>query len=207
MARTVGRPTTTESGDAHFGTAHLRAGLRGRSVRGGVVTLATQALGFLIKFGSLAALARLVTKEDFGLVFAVTAITSFISTVNEFGLASATQQRAELDHEHVTALFWVNVAMSLVAVAVTAALIPAAVWLYDGDARLVSIMLAYAAMSVLDGVAVQHQALLRRQMRFTILGGIEIAALATSRIVAIAMAWYGAGYWALVMQAAVIRAV
>ncbi len=207
MTRRVGDQPTTDEPGAHFETEHLRSGLRGRSVRGGVATLVAQALGFLIKLGSLAALARLVTKEDFGLIFAVTAITSFISTVNEFGLAAATQQRAHLDHEQVTALFWVNVAMSLVAVALTAAIIPAAVWLYHGDTRLVSIMLAYAAMSIFDGVAVQHQALLRRQMRFRTLGGIEVASLAASRIVAIVMAWCGAGYWALVAQAAVIRAV
>jgi O-antigen/teichoic acid export membrane protein len=191
----------------HFGTAHLQRDLRVRSVRGGVATLATQAVGFVVKLVSLAALARLVTKEDFGLVFAITAITTAIGTVKEFGLAAATQQRAELDHAQVTALFWVNVGLSLVAALATAAAAPAIVWFYHGDPRLVSIVLAYAGMGLFDGLAVQHQALLKRQMRFRALAVIEIASLVTSRGAAIGLAFAGGGCWALVLQALVLRVV
>ena len=61
---------------------HLGADLRGRSVRGGAVTLANQALKFLLTLGSMAILARLLTPEDFGLIAMVIIIIGFIAIQN-----------------------------------------------------------------------------------------------------------------------------
>jgi PST family polysaccharide transporter len=47
---------------------------------------------------------------------------------------------------------------------------------------------------------VQHWALLRRQMRFRAIAGMETTADLLSFATAIALAWHGAGYWALVVQ-------
>jgi PST family polysaccharide transporter len=52
----------------------------------------------------------------------------------------------------------------------------------------------------MSGLAVQHQALLNRQMRFTVLALIEIFSLATGVISGIVAALYGYGYWALVIS-------
>jgi PST family polysaccharide transporter len=53
---------------------------------------------------------------------------------------------------------------------------------------------------VLSGLTVQHWALLRRQMRFGAIAGLETAADVASFAVAIALALAGKGYWALVAQ-------
>jgi PST family polysaccharide transporter len=47
-------------------------------------------------------------------------------------------------------------------------------------------------------MTIQHQAILRRSMRFTALAWIEISAIAVGIATAITLAWAGAGYWALV---------
>jgi O-antigen/teichoic acid export membrane protein len=49
-------------------------------------------------------------------------------------------------------------------------------------------------------MAVQHQALLRRRMQFGSLAWISIGSTAGSIIVGIALAWWGMGYWALVLK-------
>ena len=53
---------------------------------------------------------------------------------------------------------------------------------------------------VLSGLTVQHWALLRRQMRFSAIAGLETAADVAGFAVAIALALAGKGYWALVAQ-------
>ena len=53
---------------------------------------------------------------------------------------------------------------------------------------------------MLSGLTVQHWALLRRQMRFGAIAGLETAADVAGFAVAIALALAGKGYWALVAQ-------
>jgi PST family polysaccharide transporter len=53
---------------------------------------------------------------------------------------------------------------------------------------------------IFGGLTVQHQALLNRQMRFTALAIIDITSMLVGTIVAIVLAWYGVGYWALVIM-------
>jgi O-antigen/teichoic acid export membrane protein len=201
--------TTDQSDDKHgrhFRTDHLMADLKGRSVRGGAVTMAAQGAKFVLQLGSTAVLARLLTPADFGLVAMVTAVTGFVAMFKDAGLSMATVQREHITHEQVSTLFWINVALSAALMLVTAALSPAIAWFY-GEPRLTAITLALAATFVFGGLTVQHQALLQRQMRFTALSGIAVATLAASVAAAIGAAWYGLGYWALVIMGATGAAV
>lgn len=173
-------------------------------MRGVAISLAAQGSRSLINVAALAVLARMLTTEDFGLVFAVTAITTIIATFGDLGLPAATVQRTDITQAQVSTLFWINVATSVTVMVLTAALAPAIVWLYGGDHRLPPMVVAFGVIGLVGGLTVQHEALLRRQMRFTPLAMIDVGSLAGSRIVAIAAAWYGAGYWALVAQSAVV---
>ncbi|MHC5113425.1 MAG: oligosaccharide flippase family protein, partial [Planctomycetota bacterium] len=75
---------------------------------------------------------------------------------------------------------------------------PLLVWFYD-DPRVFAITLAVAPAAILGGAAVQHQALLRRQMRFGLLAVIGVAAPTIAFVAAIAAALAGLGYWAQVI--------
>jgi PST family polysaccharide transporter len=113
------------------------------------------------------------------------------------GLSMATIQKAEINHSQVSTLFWINVAVSLVLTLILAVVAPVISWFY-GEPRLTWITLALAGTFIFSGLTVQHQALLRRQMRFSVLAVIEIVSMCIGIIAAIVLAWYGAGYWALV---------
>src|SRR5687768_196555 len=99
--------------DRHFRTDHLMADLKGRSIRGGVVTLSAQAVKFCLQLGSTAVLARLLTPADFGLIAMVAAFVGFVELFKDLGLSVATIQRAEITHQQVSTLFWINVALSV----------------------------------------------------------------------------------------------
>ena len=184
-------------GNNFFDTEHLKADLKGRFVRGSAITMLGQAARFVIQTGSTIVLARLLTPKDYGLVAMVTAVTGFMMIFKDLGLSTATVQKAQTNHQQISTLFWINVAVSTIAMLVTAALAPAIAWFYN-EPRLTWIGLALSTSFLFVGLSVQHQALLRRQMRFTALAAIEIGSMGIGIATGIVLAWYGAGYWALV---------
>jgi len=181
----------------HFATDYLMADLKGRSVRGGALTLVAQAVKFALQLGSTIVLARLLTPEDFGLVAMVTAVTGFVMMFKDAGLSVATVQREEITREQVSALFWINAGLSVVLMIVVAALAPL-IALFYSEPRLVGITLAISGTFVFAGLTVQHQALLRRQMQFKKLAVLEVASMVFGVATAITMAFLGLGYWSLV---------
>ena len=81
---------------------------------------------------------------------------------------------------------------------VTAAAAPVLAWFYK-EPRVTAVTLVLASTVFVGGFAIQHQALLRRQMRFGVLAFVEIASLVVGTAGAIASALAGHGYWALVV--------
>ncbi|HUU43230.1 MAG TPA: lipopolysaccharide biosynthesis protein, partial [Planctomycetota bacterium] len=182
-----------------FRTDHLGADLKGRSVRGGTLSVTARVTAFLLRMGSLAVLARLLTPADFGLIAMVTAVIGFMVLFKDLGLSYATIQKKDLTHPQVSALFWINVGLSVVILGVTAALSPVIAWFYE-EPQLVGITLALAAGFLFSGLTTQHRALLRRQMRFGTLAVVEVSAALAGVGAGIISALFGAGYWALVLM-------
>lgn len=208
MSRAVTAQSREQTGDA-FATAHLRAGLGRRALRGGALTMAGQATRLVIQIGSTILLARLLPPADFGLVAMVVALTGLAALFGDLGLSMATVQRTEITQAQVSTLFWVNVAAGAVIAALVAALAPAIAWFY-GEPRLTEITLVLAGTFLLGGIAVQHKALLQRQMRFGALVALDLLAFGGGIATALILAARGAGYWALVANpvvAAVLTAI
>lgn len=180
-------------------TDHVTANLGARTARGGVIVAATRVLQVAVQTATTMVLARLLVPGDFGLVGMVAAFTRFILLFKDLGLSTATIQRAELTQPQVSSLFWINVFVGVVLSAIALALAPLVAWFYEAPA-LTGIAMAISTSFLITAIGVQHQALLKRQMRFGTLAAIELSAAVVSSLVAIAMALSGSGYWALVVQ-------
>jgi len=189
-------PAQPQSVDT-FSTEHLHADLKGRSVRGGLLTLTSQGTQFFLTTISTVVLARLLTPADFGLVAMVTAITGLGQAFADLGLSEATIQREDISHKQVSTLFWINVAIGTTLMLATIGLAPVLAWFY-GEPRLKEITLLVSLTFLIGGLRVQHDALLRRQMRFSSLAIRDVASTALAVPFGIVLAWRGAGYWALV---------
>ena len=192
--------------DHHFATAHLREGLGRRTLRGGAVTMAAQGGKVVLQIGTIAVLARLLSPQDFGLYAIAAAVMTFMEIFKDLGLNMATVQRAELTQRQVSTLFWVNLGLAGTIGLLTAALAPLFGWFYD-EPPLVDIMLCLAGAFLLTGVGTQHLALLRRQMRFSLVAGLQTVAEVFAMAAAVAAALAGMEYWALVVQRLVWAAV
>lgn len=184
----------------HFAADHLKDDLRRRSVRGVAVMFSAHAGRIIIGIASAAVLARLLDPADFGLIAMVTAVTALFDRVRTFGLGAATVQRSEINQDQVSTLFWLNTFLGLAMTIACAALAPAIAWFYE-EPELVPIAIWLAASFVVTGVAVQHTAILRRQMRYRALALTELLSEfvgATAGIIA-ALPPFELGYWSLVV--------
>jgi len=182
-----------------FDTEHLKSDLGTRSVRSGAATVGGQGARFVLRLVSVPILARLLAPGDFGLIAMVTVMTNFIMVFRDMGLSSATVQQSEINHAQVSTLFWLNVVIGGVLMVLTSLVAPAVAWFY-GDQRLTAITMCLSVAFLFAGLTVQHQALLRRQMRFSALAVIDVAAVFVGTVAAIVTAVWGARYWSLVVQ-------
>ncbi len=183
--------------DAHFRTDDLIDDLGKRSISSGRVAVISSAASFIIQFGTLAVLGRLLTQQDFGIVSMVTAFNAFITTFRDLGLGQASIQSDETDHSNTSTLFWLNGTTSLLAGGLLVAIGPLLSSFYE-QPGLTPVAAAIGLSLALSGLSSQHIALLQRRFRHGTVAIVRISAQLGASLVAIAMALNGAGYWALV---------
>jgi O-antigen/teichoic acid export membrane protein len=196
---TTGVIQTDEGGEAGA-SADAPTDLRRKTVRGALVSSGAQAATFVLRTASLMVLARLLLKEDFGMVNMVTAFTGLLGLLMDAGLSDAAVQRASITRAQTSTLFWINLAvggMLALLAAVTAPILAA----FYGEPRLYWVTVALGTSFILNGAAAQHRAILQRSMRFAVLAIIDIVSLVVSIAAGIGMAVAGHGYWALVAMA------
>ena len=182
----------------HFNVDHLKSSLKEHSVKGAAITMMAQIIKLALVIGSNIILARLLTPSDFGLIAMVTVVATFIVIFKDLGLSQASIQKAVIDHTQVSTLFWINTLFGLVAMLLTWILAPAIASFYKEPA-LVDITIVLAFGLFIGGLTVQHQALLRRQMKFKELSIVEVSSMFSGITAGIVTALMGFGYWALVI--------
>lgn len=171
--------------------------LKGDSVRGGLVTVVSEAFRFVLQTGSMIVIARLLTPDEFGVQGMVLALTGFVLLFKDAGLSMATVQRDEISHEEVSTLFWINTAIGVLLSLIIAAAAPILVMFYH-EPRLFWVTIGSGLAFLISGLGTQHGALLQRAMRYTAMARISVYSLLVSSVVGIGMALAGCGYWSLV---------
>ena len=180
-------------------TDHLHQDLGRRSLRGGAIAFGSQGLRVIIQFAATILLARMLPPDAFGLIAMVAALTALLDLVKELGLSAATIQRPQVTQDQVSILFWINAAVGGAIAGLLFLAAPAIAGFY-GETALQPVTQWLAAGFAVSGLTVQHWALLRRQMRFGAIALLETGAELAALCIAVAMAWRGDGYWALVAQ-------
>ncbi len=183
----------------HFADNTSRENLGRLALRGGAIVIVARAVSTAIQVGSVLFLARLLTPADYGLVAMVAAFIGFAPVLVDLGTRDAVVQQANVTEGEVSALFWLTVAIGCVFALITSAAAPLIAAFYD-EPRLTDIVRVSSLTFVAFALTAQHEAILRRAVMFRELAVVSIAANVLSAGAAIAMAYWGFGYWALVMR-------
>src|SRR5215218_8543931 len=105
--------------------------IKSKALHGGLIRIIAQLAIFVLRFGSLMALARLLTPGDFGLVAMVAALAGILNLLRDFGLSTAMVQRPTVTSELISALFWTNMLVAAVGVALIVTLSPLIAGFYN----------------------------------------------------------------------------
>ncbi len=191
------------SADDFFATAGISSELRERSAASGLIAVSGRFIQIALRLVAIATLARLLTPGDFGVRALVLPVIILTNSVINLRLNVAALQHEDLDSEGLGRVFRLSLRFNLLIVLIVAALGPLLGEIYN-DTRVVGVTAAWAAAIYILNLGAFHEALLKRQMRFGVTTLIETLAMFIGMIVAILAASLGAGYWALVLEIAVI---
>jgi PST family polysaccharide transporter len=151
---------------------------------------------YILRLGSAAVLARILTPEDYGLFGMAAVVIAFLLTFADAGLGLATIQRKNLSEQQFHNLFWFNFAFGSVLCLVTVGSAPLVADFFHRQ-ELGRLLATLAIGFILGGIAVQPAALLRRAIQTRKIVIIDLLAEILGYAVAVFMAWRGAGFWAL----------
>lgn len=148
----------------------------------------------------MAILSRLITPEQFGIFGMVMAFTAFANIMVDIGVSTATIQSDTITHQQASNLFWLN---TMVGIALTLCGILAAhpIAHFYNTRVVIGPTIALSTNLGVSCLAVQHRALLKRNLQFGKIALIDTAAAAVSICTGILLAMLGWGHWSLIGQA------
>jgi len=175
-----------------------RSDLDRRLVSGVAWTVGARWGGQIVSWASMLVLARLLSPGDFGLIGLTTIFLGLINVVSEFGIGTTIVVMTEMPASTLRQMHGVSLIMGLAGTAASVvAAQPLAVVFHD--ARLEAVMPVMGIGFILAGFRVVPQAVLMRDLRFKMASALEGAMAVFQAGASLALAWWGLGYWALVL--------
>ena len=153
----------------------------------------------VLQFGLSVILMRLLQPADYGLLAMAWVVIGFAGIFNEFGFGSAIVQRQDIDAQHLSSVFWINIAIG---VGFTLLFFMTAGWMADffHTAGLKPVMQWLSFSFLIGGLGIVPGALLQKQMRFDLINQISVATTFLSGCIGVYMAYRGYGVMSLVAQ-------
>ncbi len=151
-------------------------------------------------------LGRLLTPADFGTVAAASVFVDLVGLLLASGLSTYLVKADSIDDLETATAFWVALAIGA-ALAVVVLVVAPFVAPHLGGADLVPMTRWLALGLVLSALSAVPTALLQRSLAFRQLAVRSITAVVSSGLIAVVLAFSGAGAWSIVVQALVFGAV
>lgn len=147
----------------------------------------------LLGFASLTVLARLLEKDDFGLVAVAASFVFIIEGLSEFDVKSALIQSRDDDRDLFDSAWTLSFLRGVLAAGVMVSVAP-----FVGDPRVQEILYVLALCPLLDGLANPSFVLFERELDYSKLARVTLMAAPAAFLVTVGTALATGSYWALV---------
>ena len=184
---------------AYFDRGQVDSQLRLKALQGASATVIAQISNFTISTLGTILLARLLSPDDFGLIAMVLIFSLVLQNFGTNGFTELIIQRPDISHRQVSTLFWINVIVNFILSLLLFAASPLLAWFYR-EPRLIGIISVISTSILFSALSTPHLALLQRNMQFHKTAMNTILASLLSVGVAVLLALYGWGYWALAVR-------
>ncbi len=167
------------------------------TVKGTVWTYATNYSGQILVFITTIILARLLSKDDYGLVGYATVTISLLNVLSDLGIGPALIYHRD-DPEAADTAFWLSLIFSIGLFIITWLVAPLAA-IYFNDPRASAIIRISGLVYPISAFANVHDNLLRKNLDFRKKFIPEFTRATSKGLVSIVMALLGGGAWSLVV--------
>lgn len=157
----------------------------------GTLTLAVVAI---VK---ISILARILEKEEFGLMALVTFVMGFMSVFNEMGLSTGILHKSEITEKEYSTLFWFNLTVGFILYGLLILITPAISLFYDEEILNVLIPLVGVNL-VISSIGQIFKTREQKHLHFKDVAVIEIIAAISSLCFAVYLAINGYGVYSLI---------
>lgn len=147
----------------------------------------------------LAGLYRLIDPVQFGLLGMIMPVVLLLRSFGTLGFNVAAVQHRDLADSQATTLFWWQVASGGAIMLLLLGLTPLLAALYDSP-ELLPVGWAISGTALLANLYTQHQAMAERRLRLGWISIVRLGSLSFAGLVALGLAWFGFGIWALVVH-------
>lgn len=168
-----------------------------RARSGPIYLLSRRGVAAIIGLLSTITIARLLTPRDYGLAAMAAVVISFMQAFRDFGLTNATMRKGHIEEHELDFLFWFNVAATISIALLIAIASPWIATFFD-EPEVRNIVLVSLIGFVIGGFSLQHNALLKRDLRFKMVASIETFSLFVGFVVGLTVAVLRRDYWAVV---------
>jgi PST family polysaccharide transporter len=182
------------------GSSRSRApkGLTNRALGGMLWTFSGTGLQAVVQILVTAALGRLLTPAEFGVMGAAVVVIALSQIVSQVGVGPAIVQRKDLDETHIRTAFTISGGLGFVLGAALWLAAPALAAFY----RIPEVEPVFRGMALLfpiDGLNTVGESLLSRQLRFRLFVALDVGSYIVGyACIGVFLAWQGYGVWALV---------
>jgi O-antigen/teichoic acid export membrane protein len=170
-----------------------------RAARGVLWSLVEYGGGEGVSFLVFLVLARLVAPADFGVVALAGIFVAFVQVFLAQGFSDAVIQRQDLEPDHCSTAFWVNLAIAGVFLTLTLLLAEPIAALFH-QPRLAAVLCWMSPVFISTALNSIHQALFKRRLHFASFALRALAGITCGGAVGVTMALRGHGVWSLVGQ-------
>ena len=160
-------------------------------------TAISSAFTIVLRMGSLAVLARILSPRDYGLAAMVEIPMGFVAMFIDGGLSGAIIHRQDTTREILSSLYWLNVLIGIVLFTLVCVLAPS-VGSYYGEHEVPRLVIWSAFGFILSALANQFYTIMRKELLFDRLCKINMVSVLSGTIVAIIAAANGMGVISLI---------
>jgi lipopolysaccharide exporter len=150
-----------------------------------------------LQFVTLAVLARLLSPSDFGLMGMIMVIIGFAQAFADMGISNAIIHRQDATKDQLSSLYWLNIIAGVIVFCGVCACVPLIVRFYH-EPRLTNLLYLTAVTFLITPFGQQFQILLEKELQFNDLAKIEIGASIVNSVMAVLLAFFGFGVYALI---------
>lgn len=169
------------------------------TAKGVAWTTISSILRNVVSLVQIAILARILSKEDFGIIAIANVVLGFISIFLDLGISVGILYKQDITRNQYSSLFWLNIILGVLLTGIVMLISPLIANIYK-EPTLTQIISLLSLSILFNSFGSQHRTVQQKEMRFQYIAIVDIISSVVAIIIAVITAMKGFGIFSLVFS-------